>query len=179
MSPQDVFIGLFFVANILFCLAYVVQDIVYLRTITIVAAICTYPYFFFQESPLYSAMFWQSAFIVINSVNLIFLWLSTRPVNLDEWEEKLHIMIFSSIKQRDMLDLIGVGTWQDIEAGEIMVRQGEFITSLSILVQGSAEVIVDGEAKATLDEGDFIGEMSFITGNSASADVRARTDVKP
>ena len=177
MVLDDVFIGLFFTANILFCLAYVVRDMVYLRAITIVAALCTFPYFYFQDSPLYSAIFWQSAFIIINGFNLTVLLLRMRPVILSDLEEKLHLLVFRMMKKRDMLDLVKQGVWTELSANQNIVTQGDFINGLYVMVDGSASVIVEGEVKASLTEGDFIGEMSFITGKSASANVVSETPV--
>ncbi len=178
MSLHDVFVGMFFTANILFCLAYVVRDMVYLRAITIVAASFTFPYFYFQESPLYSAIFWQSAFIIINGFNLTILLLRMRPVKLTDLEEKLHLLVFKTMKPRDMLELSHCGSWRDLQPNEIMVRQNEFTNNLSVIIQGSAAIIIDEEAIAQIGEGDFVGEMSFITGQSASADVKASTPIK-
>ncbi len=177
MSLHDIFVGMFFTANILFCLAYVVRDMVYLRAITIVAASFTFPYFYFQESPLYSAIFWQSAFIVINGFNLTVLLLRMRPVKLTDLEEKLHLLVFKSMKPRDMLELSHCGAWRELAPGEMMVRQNEFSNRLSVIIKGTAAIIVDGEVRAEIGEGDFVGEMSFITGQSASADVKATSPI--
>jgi CRP-like cAMP-binding protein len=178
VALDDVYIGLFFTANILFCVAYVVRDMAYLRAITILAALCTFPYFYFQESPLYSALFWQSAFILINGFNLTVLLLRLRPVVLSDLEEKLHLLVFRLMKKRDLKDLVSKGSWIEIAAGQKIVSQGEFINGLYVLIEGTASVLIDDEKKATLYEGDFVGEMSFITGQSASANVVSEIPVK-
>jgi CRP-like cAMP-binding protein len=65
--------------------------------------------------------------------------------------------------------------------GEAITRQGSEAHWLYILTKGSAEVDVqvDGaprRAIATLQEGDFFGEMSLMTGAKRSATIIARED---
>ncbi|MGM0593799.1 MAG: Crp/Fnr family transcriptional regulator [Pseudomonadota bacterium] len=169
------FVYLFFFANLLFCLAYVVRDMLWLRAITICAASCTLPYFYFQSEPLYSAMGWQLAFIVINAVNLTVLLLERRPLPLTKEQRWLHEHIFRSMNAREMVRVLNDGRRHSLEAGEVLVRRGEHIKRLILLIDGQAEARVDGHFKATLQPGDFVGEMSFVTGEPTSADVVARS----
>ncbi len=178
LTLAEVFVGMFFLANVLFCAAYVVREMMYLRAITIVAAVCTFPYFYFQEQPLWSAMFWQGAFVVINTFNLFQLIMARRPVQLSELEEKLHLLVFNVMNPREMLELLHAGEWRDLQAGDRLVERGQFMNGMYVLAEGEAGVIVADEQKARLREGDFIGEMSFITGQSASADVAATSATK-
>jgi small-conductance mechanosensitive channel len=67
--------------------------------------------------------------------------------------------------------------------GEAMTRQGAEAHSLYILTKGSAEVaiaVADAPRKviATLQAGDFFGEMSLMTGDKRSATVVALDDVE-
>lgn len=176
LNFHEAIVGLYFTANILYCLAYVVRDMALLRTITIIGALSTLPYFFMQNQPLWSAIFWAGMFIVINAYNLTVLLLRRRPVQLSSKEQQLHLLVFNLMKPRDMLELVNVGEWQDFKPGQAIVQKGQFVNGLFVLVHGTAEVVIDGEVKARLREGDFIGEMSFISGNTASADVSAMDD---
>ncbi|KPQ20813.1 MULTISPECIES: cyclic nucleotide-binding domain-containing protein [unclassified Halomonas] len=171
-------IALFFIANALFCLAYIVRDMAWLRAITIVAALSTLPYFYFQASPLYGAMSWQIAFIVINTVNLTVLLLQRRPIKLTEEEKWLHQTTFSLLKPRRMRRLLQQAEPHEIQSGEALIEQGKELRALIILLSGSASVKVNGIKRATLLPGDFAGEMSFITGRLTSADVIADQPVR-
>ncbi|WP_404414920.1 Crp/Fnr family transcriptional regulator [Marinospirillum sp.] len=164
---------LFYIANLLFCLAYMVRDMAWLRTITILAAISTLPYFYFQASPLYSAMGWQIAFIAINAFNLTVLILHRRPVKLNDQEKWLHSTTLRLLKPRKMLRLLKQAKTHEVAAGEPLVHQGQELNALLLLLSGKASVQMEGQARATLLPGDFVGEMSFISGKVASADVVA------
>ena len=169
---------LFFVANIIFCAAYVVRDILWLRVMTIVACLCTFPYFLMRESPLYSAWFWQSAFIIINAVNLTFLIIERRPVQLTAEQQRLYTLVFRMLTPREMLKLLNIAKWAESVQGETIVKKGVYLDKLLLIFEGKAEVRVDNNLVTSLTAGQFIGEMSYITGNPASADVITGEDFR-
>lgn len=172
------YLGLFFVANLLFCVAYVVRDMAWLRAITILAASLTLPYFFAQSEPLYSAMGWQVAFIVINTVNLTVLLLERRPIRMTEAEQQLHISTFRTLTPREMLRVLRPAQWAEAQAGDRLIEHGVRLGQLMLIHQGRAEVRKHGVFRANVGPGDFIGEMSFATGNPTSADVVATEPVQ-
>lgn len=171
------YVSLFFIANLLFCVAYVVRDMAWLRAITILAASLTLPYYFAQSEPLYSAMGWQTAFILINSVNLAVLLLERRPVPLTEAQQQLHISTFRTLTPREMLRVLKPAKWRRLDKGEKLIRQGEHIRQLMLIHQGHAEVFTGDTFRANVGPGDFVGEMSFATGNATSADVIAKEPI--
>ncbi|MDZ7684528.1 MAG: cyclic nucleotide-binding domain-containing protein [Gammaproteobacteria bacterium] len=87
--------------------------------------------------------------------------------------------MFDLMNPRDMLDLFAPGSGKPLAPGETIVNEGEFVDGLCVMASGVAEVVVHDTVQATLQEGDFVGEMSFIAGSAASADVRAKTEVEP
>ena len=61
--------------------------------------------------------------------------------------------------------------------GEVLFSRGELPGAMYVLLEGRLSVVVGEECLATLSEtGAFVGEMSFLTGNPRTADVRAETD---
>ncbi|WP_165789436.1 Crp/Fnr family transcriptional regulator [Billgrantia endophytica] len=170
--------GLLLVANMLFCLSYMMRDMAYLRVITIVAAFFTLPYFYFQIDSLYSALGWPMifiviAFIVINAFNLTVLLLQRRAVSLDQRQSWLHQHTFQMLSPREMLKILQPSVIRRCEAGETLVRQGEQPNRLILILDGAVHVHTSDTERATLRSGDFVGEMSFITGKPSSADVVA------
>ena len=70
-------------------------------------------------------------------------------------------------------------TIQDYGAGEIIVRHGAVGDSLYIILDGACEVLFEKEGQrskkmATINKGDFFGEMSLLTGEVRSATVKAQ-----
>src|ERR671911_475430 len=57
--------------------------------------------------------------------------------------------------------------------GERILRQGIRGSAFHIILEGEAQVIVDGEARATLGRGEFFGEVSILLGDPPVADIVA------
>ena len=167
----EYFVGLFFVANIIYCLAYTVTKMIWLRVLTIIAAICTLPYFYFQIEPLWSALFWQSCFLLINVVNIIILYYNSLPLDLSERERKLQNLVFRNISPREIRKLLSVGEIQSCERDGILLGQGQKNSNIYLLANGKCRVMRNSEEVAYIYPGHFIGEMSFVSDKPVSADV--------
>jgi len=59
--------------------------------------------------------------------------------------------------------------------GQRAVRQGISGSAFYIVLEGEATVVVDGAERARLGRGDFFGEISALTGDVPTADIRAET----
>lgn len=65
----------------------------------------------------------------------------------------------------------------ELQAGAILIKEGEFNHYLYLLCLGKADVEHDGEHLATLNEGDIFGEISVIGLSLPVANVVAASDV--
>lgn len=107
-----------------------------------------------------------------------------------------NIPIFSGMTEQERSQLLQVMVREKFAAGEDIIRQGEKTRGLHIILEGSAEVILDvygfenpivddGEAQvmdrtkiATIEIGATFGEVSFFRGGEHTATVRAKTDLE-
>lgn len=64
-----------------------------------------------------------------------------------------------------------------IEAGDMFIKKGNFDSDFYILLNGEAEISVDGQHIAIAQPGHFIGEVGFICNEARSASVTANTDL--
>jgi CRP-like cAMP-binding protein len=59
--------------------------------------------------------------------------------------------------------------------GQRVLRQGISGSAFYVILDGEASVAIDGVERRRLGRGDFFGEISALTGDPPSADVRAET----
>ena len=65
-----------------------------------------------------------------------------------------------------------------VEAGRTLIRQGSPSDSFYVLLDGEAEVAVDGKARPPLGPGRFFGEISMLDRGPATATVVTKTPAR-
>jgi CRP-like cAMP-binding protein len=63
-------------------------------------------------------------------------------------------------------------------AGTRVLRQGLSGSAFHVILDGEAEVIIDGQQRATLARGDFFGEISILLGEPPGADIVASRELR-
>ena len=113
---------------------------------------------------------WNLAFVLINAVAIVRILRERRPIDLPEAFRDLHERLFPTMSNREFLLFWELGNPHRQEAG-VLVQQGEHPDALKLLLGGRARVERNGAPVAELGRGDFVAEMSLLTGAAASADV--------
>jgi CRP-like cAMP-binding protein len=85
------------------------------------------------------------------------------------------IEIFRGLGRHQLKEIARVVDEVHTEAGQVLVRQGEMGHEFALLVEGRARVERDGRTIATLESGDFFGEMSLLDGKPRSATIISET----
>jgi len=162
----------FHIANVLTLAAYVVKDILWLRLLACISSLLYLAGALLRPGTPWEAVAWQSVFVVINVVQIKLLYLERRPVRLKEDEERLYQLVFRALKPRAFVRLLALGTWEERSAKETIVTKGEALDRIMVIVEGRAAVVRDGKKLVELGAGRFVGEMSFLTGQTPAADVQ-------
>lgn len=165
-------------ANILYIFSYLVRDILWLRLLIVTAICFVIPFYYFQPVPLMAPVYWNLIFVGINLVQIAILLVERRPVTLSETEQKLYEQVFRRLTRREVYKLFKIAQWKKLSAGETLVQQDSNLDSLMLINKGLASVQVDSNEVAKLDEGHFVGEMSYITGDKTSATVIASSELE-
>ncbi len=170
-------LGLFQLANVLFCLSYAVRDILWLRLLSVIAGFSLLPYFLIGPKGCQNApIFWQVVYILINGWNLFLLLRERRVIPLSADQERLRLLVFQDLSPREAHHLLSKAEWKSFSEGDVIIRAGVISEELVVLYRGHAGVRIDGDEIATLRDGQFIGEISYLTGGPTTADVVALTE---
>ena len=165
-------------ANVIYIFSYLVRDILWLRILIVVAICFVIPFYYYQPVPLMVPVYWNILFAGINIVQIGFLLVERRPVTLSEVEQKLYEQVFRRLTAREVYRLFRIAKWRTLSAGEVLVKQDTHLDSLMLINKGVASVSVAGDEVAKLDEGHFVGEMSYLTGAMTSATVVAASELE-
>ena len=166
------------VANILYVGSYSVRDILWLRILTVVAMVALLPYYYTRQEPLLEAIAWNILFMAINGYQLYKLLLERRPVRLTVEQQRLYELAFSSLTPRDFMKLSCLGSWEELEPGARLVDHGEKLDKLTVIFDGDFEVELADGRTASLQGGQFVGEVAYVTGKPACATVRAENHAR-
>jgi len=158
-------------ANLLYLFAFMVRDILWLRILTVVAAACLIPYFYFRPDPLMTPIYWNLVFTALNLFWIARLCLERRPVKLNPEERRLCELVFRTMTPREMIKLLKLATWEDAAEGECFVERGKPLDRLMVIYSGKACVEVDGRNVTELQPGQFIGSISYVTEETAPANI--------
>lgn len=168
MSPDK---ALLHAANAVLLASFLVRDILWLRVLSVLGGGLFLASFCLPAPPLWDAIAWNLVFFAINAAQIARLVLERRPVRLSEDEHALRELVFRRLSPREVRALAAGATFRDAAGGEQLVRRGEPLPALFVVLAGSLDVMAGGARVATLGAGRFAGEMSFLTGEAPSADV--------
>lgn len=147
-----------------------IKDILWLRIVLIFGHGFIWLYAFTTgNNPV---VFWNTLFIIINGFRIINLWRERRPYQIPEHLADLYDTIFHAMSRKEFLDFWSLSRPAEY-SGETIIKDGEPIGSLSLVFAGKVLVKKGNRILAQLERGKFLGEMGYLTGDAASADVVA------
>ncbi len=88
------------------------------------------------------------------------------------------VPLFSQLSRQELEFVASRADEVEAKAGKRLTTQGTPGDSFYILLDGEADVAVDGLARPALKKGDFFGEISMLDRGLASATVTTRTDAR-
>ena len=166
-------------ASVLTMVAYLLKDILWLRLLTILSCFAGMAFnYFVPATPLWTVIYWNVLFAIINIVQIGIIINERAGVHFSEEEEELHETLFKNFAPFEFMKLMRVGHWLEANPGEVLARQQQSLDAVMLIYNGLAQVEKDGKEVAQLKDGNFIGEVSFITEGTATATVRALTPTR-
>ena len=84
-------------------------------------------------------------------------------------DKELYETLFRDLSPVEYLKISKVAQWKIFKSGKTIIRQEHLVPDLILIYNGTVDVAVDGAKVAELKDGQFVGEMSFLTEKSATA----------
>ena len=162
------------IASLLTMAAYLLKDILWLRLLTILSCIAGIIFnYAVPATPLWTIIYWNLLFAAINMVQIAIIIRERSGINFTDEEKELHETLFKHFAPFEFMKLMRIARWSVANAGDILASEQDPVDSVMLIYNGRAVVTSKGVEMARLKDGNFVGEVSFITGGMASATVSA------
>ena len=150
------------VANILFVLSYSVRDMMLLRVLALCGVLISLPYYYLQPKVLWQPIGWAAVFAAINGYHVWRLWMERRPVKLSPDEAKLYDLTFFPLTRRRFLDLVRLGQWAELRAGDVLIRPGQPVDEVVVPLTDSIEARAGEQVLARFAAGEIVGASAVF-----------------
>ena len=157
----------------LIAFSFLVKDILYLRLVSIVASLFSVLYnFYIPVEPMWIAIGWNIIFILLNLYHVAVIIYEKRPVDMTDKEKELYETMFKGLTPVEFLKITKVAEWKKFNTPLPIITQGKPVKDLILIYNGTVDVLVNDNKVAELKDGQFVGEMSFLTEKPATATCR-------
>jgi CRP-like cAMP-binding protein len=149
----------------------------WLRVFAICSGMVGVFYYGFLISDNISAA-WEGIFAAVNAVQLAIVLLAGRRRKFSEDEELFIRTVMPTLEGNLRARVLKLARWQTREPEAVLVEEGQAKPQLVFIASGAASVEKSGTLVGVCGPGDFLGEMSFLTGRPASATVRVANEIR-
>lgn len=156
------------IAYLFMLIALAVRNILILRIVLISAQTVFIVYGIVTGNVV--VLTWNSIFFAINVFQVVVLFRRRRPVEIPWDLRDVYEKTFPEMTKRQFMYFWQTGTRSVISPG-IVIRQGSKQNQVLLILAGKAYVKSAGRDVGQLTRGSFVAEMSFLTGEPASANV--------
>lgn len=157
--------------------SFLVKDIFWLRMVSIAASLFSVFYnYTIPTEPMWLAINWNFIFIAVNAYHIGVILYEKRAVKMDSKNEELYQTLFSEMTPVEYLKVSRAAKWETVKSGERLITQGMPVPDLYLIYNGTVDVLVDNDPIAQLKDGEFVGEMSFLTEKVATATCKVKYD---
>jgi len=151
--------------------SFLVQSMLQLRVLSICGSIAGIIYAYFNSAgPLWPPIIWNVLFISVNLWRATSLLWQRRKQSLNEEELFLSTHALKAFPVSELKSFVGLARRRSFELGEHLIERGVVLHELFVIVGGTISIEIEKREIARLSAGSFLGEMSFLSRESARAD---------
>lgn len=159
------------IAYALIMFSFMVKDIIWLRCLSIAASSTLIGNSLMKTGSSWTdaIVLWNLLFMSINVVHVSMIVFGERRVRFSEDEEELYETMFANFTKLEFQRVLRLSLWINAKPGDQLATEGEHLSDVMLISDGVVEIRVGDRAVATVRDGQFIGEMSYLTRDTASA----------
>ena len=163
----------------LIAFSFLVKDILWLRVVSILASLFSVFYnYIIPVEPMWLAINWNIVFVLVNLYHIAVIIYEKRPIKMAPKDKELYETLFRDFSPVEYLKVTKIAEWKKFKAGDTLIREAHLVTDLILIYNGTVDVMAKGKKVAQLKDGQFVGEMSFLTEKSATADCVVKHDTE-
>jgi hypothetical protein len=153
---------------LLLVISMMMQRISLLRILVIASALLAILYdVVWLKDPV--GVFWESALVLVNIVQLLILYWKNMLARFNEDELVFIKGKLPGLSKGKSRDLLNKGTWVELGNGVELTQQGHPAENLIYISNGIVDIFVNGKRVSQCTAGDFIGEMTILNREPATA----------
>lgn len=161
----------------LIAFSFLVKDILWLRVVSVVASLFSILYnYTIPADPMWLAINWNIVFVLVNVYHIAVIIYEKRPIKMKVKDKELYEALFKELSPVEYLKVTKIAKWKKFKSGVPLIKEGADVKSLILIYNGTIDVAVKGAKVAELRDGQFVGEMSFLTERPATATCIAKHD---
>ena len=163
----------------LIAFSFLVKDIFWLRILSILASLFSVFYnYTIPTEPMWLAINWNFTFVGVNLYHIGIILYEKREVKMDEKDEELYQTLFKEMSPVEYLKISRAAKWETLKPGKRIITQGMPVPDLYLIYNGTVDITIDNEHIAQLKDGEFVGEMSFLTEKVATATCKVKYEAQ-
>ena len=163
----------------LIAFSFLVKDIFWLRVMSITASAFSIFYnYFIPAEPMIIAIGWNFIFITVNLYHIAVIVYEKRPVKMSSKNRELYETMFKSMSPVEYLKITKIAKWKKFKKNDKIITQSKPVKNLHLIYNRTVDVVVGIQPVAELKDGQFVGEMSFLTEKPATATCVVKYDTE-
>lgn len=164
------------ISYVLLIISMMMRTMHWLRVFAISAGMFSAAYYVTIGDPI--SFFWESVFTLVNVVQLLILFIENRRGKFSAEEQMFIDKVLKGVERVHVRRLMKLGAWTQVGEGFLMIREETEPSHLIFIVKGTAVVERRGKRVGIAGPGDFLGEMSYLSGKNATATVISQTPMR-
>ena len=153
---------------LLLIISMLMRRMVALRLLAVASGLAKIVYrAFFVLDPV--SVLWEAIFVLVNVIQLLIIWYYEYQHRFSDEQEHFVRNMPPDTDRSALKRLLDLSDLERFGPDDVLTREGEQVTRLLYLADGIVKIEHGDRVVAICGPGDYIGELSYLSGNPASA----------